>query len=93
MSVPKDYKYKDWLTEEEWALFETNYKLENSYVNDSIQTERSFLDFLERMQEKPFEEFISSAFLWDDAEQEENFWLEISNRTQPLNKEINDNEQ
>lgn len=81
----KGHQFEKWMTPEEWALFETNYK--NNY-GGRISFKTFLSDFNNTGNHPPsFYEFVSSAFMWHETEEDTKFWEEIADREQPLNEE------
>lgn len=84
----KGHQFEKWMTPEEWALFETNYK------NESPSYRKPFKEYLEGFNRKgnhfsSFYEFIASAFDWYTTEENDDFWEDIADREEPLNEKEN----
>lgn len=84
----KGHRFEKWMTHEEWALFETNYK---NYIGEPGALTFSFEKYLEKFnkeKERNFYELIASGFDWyNNIEEDEDFWPDIADRIEPLNEE------
>ncbi len=73
--LAKQNPYWNYMTPEEWEKFIANLESLNFFKAK---------DYLEMHKNEKFRDFIGAGFVWNKTKEGSGYWVEISNRTEPI---------